>query len=66
MPVDQAKERDLITLKSGSNLLERLNPVEEPFNDIALLVEFGIEPEWPSSFSVVLTNPGHRKLHLWR
>ncbi len=34
-----------ISLISWNNLLKRLNPAEESFNDTALLVEFRIEPD---------------------
>ena len=47
----------LIPLVAGNNLLERLDPAEEPFNGTALLVEFRIKPEWPSSLRVY---PGSR------
>jgi len=40
----------LISLVSGSDLLERLNPTEEPFYGTALFIEFWIKPEWPPSF----------------
>lgn len=42
----------LIAFKPGSNLLERLYQAEEPFGGTALLVEFRIEPAWPSSLRV--------------
>ena len=39
----------LIPLVSWDNLLKCFNPAEEPLYRTALLVEFCIEPEWPSS-----------------
>ena len=54
-----------ISLVPWNDLLERLNPTEDPFSRTALLVEFQIEPAWLSSLRVfpgspvVLTNfPG--------
>jgi hypothetical protein len=38
-----------MAFKPWSNLLERLDPAEEPFDGTAHFVEFRIEPEWPSS-----------------
>ena len=49
----------LISLVTGNDLFERLNPAEEPLYCTALLVEFWIKPEWSPSFPVVLANfPG--------
>jgi len=42
----------LIAFKPGSNLLERLDPAEEPFYRTALLVEFPIKPDWSPAFRV--------------
>jgi hypothetical protein len=54
----------LISLVSGSDLLERLNPAEEPFNDSAFFVEFGIEPEWSPSFWMSPGSPVYRDIAL--
>ena len=42
----------LISLISWNNLLECLNPAEEPLYCTALFVEFWIEPEWPSALRI--------------
>jgi len=42
----------LIPLVSWNNLPKCLYPVEEPFEGTALLIEFWIEPEWPSSLRI--------------
>jgi len=49
---------------SGSNLLECLNPTEEPLNGTALLVEFRIKPEWPPSFRMSPGSPVRRDIAL--
>ncbi len=52
----------LIAFKPWSNLLERLNPAEEPLDGTALLVEFRIEPAWPSSFRMSPGSPVDRDI----
>ncbi len=54
----------LIPLISGNNLLKCLNPAEEPFDGIALFVEFRIEPEWPSLFRMSPGSPVDRDIAL--
>ena len=49
---------------SGSNLLECLNPAEEPLNNTGFLVEFWIESEWPASFRMFPGSPVHRDVAL--
>jgi hypothetical protein len=53
-----------ISLVSWNDLLERLNPTEEPFNGTAVLVEFRIEPEWPPSFRLSPGSPVDRDVAL--
>jgi hypothetical protein len=53
-----------ISLVSGSNLLERLDPTEEPLYRTALLVKFWIKPEWPSSFRIFSRSPVDRDVAL--
>ncbi len=53
-----------ISFISWNNLLKRLNPVEEPFNDAALLVEFWIEPDWSPSFWMFLGSLVYRDIGL--
>jgi len=53
-----------MSLVSGNNLLECLNPTEEPFDGTALLVEFWIKPEWPSSLRVFPGSPVDRDVAL--
>jgi hypothetical protein len=54
----------LISLVSGSDLLERLNPTEEPFYRTALLLEFRIEPDRSSSLQVFPGSPVDRDITL--
>lgn len=54
----------LIAFKPGSNLLECLNPTEEPFNGTAFLVEVQIEPEWSHSFRISPGSPIDRDIAL--
>jgi hypothetical protein len=55
----------LISLVSGSDLLERLNPTEEPFYGTALFIEFWIKPEWPPSFRLFPGSPVDRYITLY-
>lgn len=54
-----------ISLLSGNNFLERLNPTKESFDGTALLVEFWIEPEWSSSFRIFSRSPVDRDIALY-
>jgi len=54
----------LISLVSWNNLLGCFNPAEEPFEDIALLVELRIEPEQPPAFRVFPGPPVDRDITL--
>ena len=53
-----------ISLVAWNNLLERLNPAEEPFNGTALLVEFQIEPDRSSPFWMFPGSPVNRNVGL--
>lgn len=52
----------LIPLISRNNLLECLNPAEEPFHCIALLLYLWIEPCWSSSLRVFPVTPIDRDI----
>jgi hypothetical protein len=52
----------LISLVSGSDLLERLNPTEEPFDGTALLVEFWIKPYGSPAFRLLPGSPIDRDI----
>jgi hypothetical protein len=53
-----------ISFVSWDNLLKRFNPTEEPLYRTALLVEFWIKPEWPSSLRIFPGSPIDRDIAL--
>jgi hypothetical protein len=55
----------LIPLVSWNDLLKCFNPAEEPLYRTALLVEFCIEPEWPSSLRIFPVSPVDRDIALY-
>ena len=62
--MNQSHEWVLILFVSWNNLLECLNPTEEPLYCTTLLVEFRIEPERPPTFRMFPESPVDRDIAL--
>ena len=60
--MDQVEERVLTASKSKINLLQHLNPAEEPFSDTVLLVVLWIKSGWASSLGVFPGSPVDRDI----